>query len=223
MCRKLAVELPDCDGLRDEAVRATTNGSKDERARIAQEIWQRESRLPFWQGAKFRILVGLTNDDGPLDGYESEYLVEFADLSGVPCDRIMSAFGVANVRYPQKRTGRLPPLADVALYGYVGASSGRLALSVTATVTIGAVVIITLLTVDYLFHRLMLRAFERLIDRLPPYRLNGRYRSQSEPDKYALLPKPRNGSQPPDADIRDRARLGAARKRSSVPTLALDR
>lgn len=98
VCRKLANELPDCDGLRDEALRATVNGSKDERARIAKELWQRETGLPFWQGAKFRILVGLTNDDGPMDGYESEYLVEFADLSGLSCDRIMSAFGLTNVR-----------------------------------------------------------------------------------------------------------------------------
>ena len=43
-------------------------------------------------------MVGLTNDDGPMDGYESEYLVEFADLSGLSCDRIMSAFGLTNVR-----------------------------------------------------------------------------------------------------------------------------
>ncbi|WP_395331231.1 hypothetical protein WBP06_01705 [Novosphingobium sp. BL-8H] len=67
-------------------------------------------------------------------------------------------------------------------------------MSVTATVAIGAAVIVALLTVDFLFYRLMIRGLERLIDLLPPYRPGGRYRSQSTPKKYASLRWPRSGS-----------------------------
>ncbi|WP_153002916.1 hypothetical protein [Sphingomonas sanguinis] len=59
---------------------------------------------------------------------------------------------------------------------------------------IGLAVIVALLLADFLFYRLMIRALVRLIDRLPPFRLGGRYRSQSTPEKYASFRKPWNGS-----------------------------
>ena len=59
---------------------------------------------------------------------------------------------------------------------------------------IGAVVIIALLIADFLFYRLIIRALYALVDRLPPYRPGGRYRSQAEPGKYASLRRPRAGS-----------------------------
>jgi hypothetical protein len=67
-------------------------------------------------------------------------------------------------------------------------------MGITATVAIGAAVIVALLIADFLFHRLMIRALERLIDLLPQYRPGGRYRSQSAPEKYASMRRRRNGS-----------------------------
>lgn len=57
---------------------------------------------------------------------------------------------------------------------------------------LGLAIIIALLLADFLVHRLIIRALVGLIDRLPPYRPSGRYRSRSEPEKYASFRKPRN-------------------------------
>jgi hypothetical protein len=67
-------------------------------------------------------------------------------------------------------------------------------LSEAAVIAIGAAALVALLVADFLLDRLMIRALFRLIDRLPPYRPGGRYRSQSTPERYAPLRKPRNGS-----------------------------
>ena len=64
----------------------------------------------------------------------------------------------------------------------------------TFLIAIGAAVIIALLVADFLFYRLINRALFALVDRLPPYRLGGRYRSQAESEKYASLRRPRKGS-----------------------------
>jgi hypothetical protein len=61
-------------------------------------------------------------------------------------------------------------------------------------IVIGAIIIVTLLIVDFWLDRLVLRALFKLVERLPPYRPGGRYRSQSTPEKYASLRKPRDGS-----------------------------
>lgn len=67
-------------------------------------------------------------------------------------------------------------------------------MSITAAIAIGAAVLGVLLVADFLFYRLMTRALFKLVDLLPPYRPGGRYRSQSAPERYATLRKPRNGS-----------------------------
>jgi hypothetical protein len=59
---------------------------------------------------------------------------------------------------------------------------------------IAAVVLAALLVADFLFYRLVIRALFRLVDHLPSYRPGGRYRSQSEPEKYGRLRRRRNGS-----------------------------
>lgn len=64
----------------------------------------------------------------------------------------------------------------------------------TAVIAISASVLVVLLVADFLFYRLIIRALFRLVDLLPPYRPGGRYRSQSTPERYARLRKPRNGS-----------------------------
>jgi len=64
----------------------------------------------------------------------------------------------------------------------------------TVAIATGAAVIIALLVADFLFYRLMIRALFALVDRLPPYRPGGRYRSKATPEKYASLRRPRNGS-----------------------------
>ncbi len=59
---------------------------------------------------------------------------------------------------------------------------------------IGLAAIIVLLIIDYMFFRLISRTLAWAVNRLPQYRPGGRYRSQSTPEKYAPLGKPRNGS-----------------------------
>jgi hypothetical protein len=66
-------------------------------------------------------------------------------------------------------------------------------LSGTVAIAIGSALLITLLIVDFLLYRLMVRSLFGLVDLFPPYRPGGRYRSQSTPEKYAALRKPRNG------------------------------
>lgn len=53
----------------------------------------------------------------------------------------------------------------------------------TVVIAIFAALLVALLAADFLFQRLVMRALFGLIDRLPPYRPGGRYRSQSAPDK----------------------------------------
>ena len=48
-----------------------------------------------------------------------------------------------------------------------------------------------LIIADYWLHHLVLRGLFKLLDRLPPYRRNGRYRSQSMPGAYSSLRKRR--------------------------------
>ncbi len=58
---------------------------------------------------------------------------------------------------------------------------------------IGLAAIVAILMLDYLFFRVVLREFAWVADRLPEYRPNGSYKSQSSPDKYARYRKSRNG------------------------------
>lgn len=64
----------------------------------------------------------------------------------------------------------------------------------TVPIAIGSTVTITLLVADLLLNRLTVRTLFALLDRLPPYRSGGRYKSQSTPEKYASLRRPRKGS-----------------------------
>lgn len=64
----------------------------------------------------------------------------------------------------------------------------------TEPIAIGSAVTITLLVADLLLNRLTVRTLFALLDRLPPYRPGGRYKSQSTPEKYASLRRPRKSS-----------------------------
>ena len=66
-------------------------------------------------------------------------------------------------------------------------------MSALAALTIGIAIIAVLIALDFWKDRLVTRAVFSLVDRLTPYRANGRYRSPS-PQKYTSLRKPRNGS-----------------------------
>lgn len=66
-------------------------------------------------------------------------------------------------------------------------------MSMTVVIASGAAVLITLLVADLLLYRLMIRVLFGLVDRLPPYRPGGRYRSQFTPERYATLRRLRNG------------------------------
>jgi hypothetical protein len=61
-------------------------------------------------------------------------------------------------------------------------------------IAIFAALLVALLAADFLFYRLVMRALFGLIDRLPPYRPGGRYRSQSTPEKYRSTRKRPSGS-----------------------------
>lgn len=67
-------------------------------------------------------------------------------------------------------------------------------MSVIVVIAVAAAVLTVPLIADFLFYRLMIRALFGLIDLLLPHRPGGRYRSQSTPEKYASLRKPRNGT-----------------------------
>ena len=59
---------------------------------------------------------------------------------------------------------------------------------------IGLAIIMVFLMVDYLFSRMVVRALVWAVDRLPPYRPGGRYKSQSSPEKYVPFRKRHNGT-----------------------------
>ncbi len=64
----------------------------------------------------------------------------------------------------------------------------------TFLIAIGAPVIIAMLVAYLLFYRLIIWALFSLVGRLSPYLPGGRYQSQADPEKYAPLRKPLNGS-----------------------------
>jgi hypothetical protein len=65
-------------------------------------------------------------------------------------------------------------------------------MSMTVVIASGAAVLVALLVADLTLYRLVFRALFGLVDRLPPHRPGGRYRSQSSPERYAPVRKPRN-------------------------------
>lgn len=60
-----------------------------------------------------------------------------------------------------------------------------------------AVGLVAMLVAGRMLYRLFIRAVFALADWLPPYRPQGRYRSQSAPEKYASLAKRRRGADRP--------------------------
>lgn len=58
---------------------------------------------------------------------------------------------------------------------------------------VGLAILLALSALDFWLDRVITKALFKLIDRLPPYRPGGRYRSQSEPRKYALFRRKRTG------------------------------
>jgi hypothetical protein len=67
----------------------------------------------------------------------------------------------------------------------------RSSLSALVAFAIVIPIISVLIALDFWMDRLVMRAMFSLVDRLPIYRANGRYRSHSQ-QKYTLLRKPRN-------------------------------
>ena len=67
-------------------------------------------------------------------------------------------------------------------------------MSETIFIAVLAVVLVAMLVAGRMLYRLFIRAGFALVDWLPPYRSQGRYRSQSTPEKYASLGKRRDGS-----------------------------
>ena len=57
-----------------------------------------------------------------------------------------------------------------------------------------AVALVAMLVAGRRLYRLFIGVMFALVDWLPPYRPQGRYRSQSTPEKYESLGKPRDGS-----------------------------
>ncbi len=82
-------------------------------------------------------------------------------------------------------------LAIVEHGQYEEARSGGNALNEIVFIAIGVAVITALLVVGLWFNRLVVRALFKLVDCLPPFRPGGRYRSQSLPEEYASLRRPR--------------------------------
>lgn len=63
-------------------------------------------------------------------------------------------------------------------------------MNVPMLIEISSTVVSALLTIDACVDRVAFRTLSKLIDRLPPYRPGGRYRSRSEPERYAALRRP---------------------------------
>ena len=90
--------------------------------------------------------------------------------------------------------GRVRPVVVVvAQWRYAEASSWRALVSVIVSIAIFLAVLLPLFVADFWLNRLIPRALFKLADRLPRYRPGGRYQSQSMPEKYASLRKPRGG------------------------------
>lgn len=71
--------------------------------------------------------------------------------------------------------------------------AGGTALSVIVAAVVGLAILAALLVVHFWLDRIIVRVLSKLVDRLPPYRPGGRYRSQCSPEKYASLRKRRIG------------------------------
>lgn len=65
-------------------------------------------------------------------------------------------------------------------------------MSETIFVAVLAVLLVAMLVAGRMLHPLSMRALFALVDWLPPYRPQGRYRSQSTPEKYETLGKRRD-------------------------------
>ena len=66
-------------------------------------------------------------------------------------------------------------------------------MSETIFIAVLAVILVAMIVAGRMLYRLSIRTVFALVDWLPPYRPQGRYRSQSAAEKYAPLGKRRDG------------------------------
>ena len=67
-------------------------------------------------------------------------------------------------------------------------------MSTILSIAVFLTLLAALFAIDHWFHRLMDRALFKLVDYLPPYSIWRRYRSRSDPEKYARFRRKSDGS-----------------------------
>jgi len=65
-------------------------------------------------------------------------------------------------------------------------------LTTTLAIVLIAAIASVLMIANHWLHRLILRGSFKLVERMPPWRRHGRYRSRSMPEAYSSFRKPRN-------------------------------